>query len=626
MFCDYKDNMWATSVLISKSLNKYVSENVKGTDTVKDKKRYHLVVLLAVVGRQTKQLSEYGPFANLLDKLPDSCSKECYRQLLNEGCQETSTLNRIVEDLFNEVGDQKVRSELSCSNFNPFFNPDNKKNSGTITPLILLWYIDMVNLAVVSFRRSFNKDDFTDLNLWPLNNVFKVSKVNKLFSIVPIDPRIDDNSFGNGNFPFDAFNASDNFSSNRILGTCFRKINDPEGNRKARESMSSDKRAAVLCKFLKAVTMSDAAAGIETKHDNRGAKNTSGMKRREPDQSAEGKEEVEGNAKKAKKAKNNRRKAKGNGKSEKKPKAESRKKKSSSTSVAGVVTEGTAESTTSRKCGPSLSEQFVNKAMRQTLKQQHPKMSEAEMDEFVKCFKNSYKTLEQTKLKESGEEEDEEPNKRGTKRSRFILNDTSDSSEDDIESSGDDSSGEDGSSGEDESSDGSDSDSEMELLDVEDVIAIEKKLIEFELYNYGTLTLKNKKNGCARPTMLYAETLVQGIMGEKHSHRENRKLYNQLMNRIEENYIDNNKNDENVRTIINSAKIKGYSAKVVIYEIDQKKNNEWEWTSISPIIIGDEEGKNVVNIMRHIKNGKTIGYYTLTTATKITSQIRIGAK
>ena len=281
MFCDYKDNMWATSVLISKSLNKYVSENVKGTDTVKDKKRYHLVVLLAVVGRQTKQLSEYGPFANLLDKLPDSCSKECYRQLLNEGCQETSTLNRIVEDLFNEVGDPKVRSELSCSNFNPFFNPDNKKNSGTITPLILLWYIDMVNLTVVSFRRSFNKDDFTDLNLWPLNNVFKVSKVNKLFSIVPIDPKIDDDSFGNGNFPFDAFNASNNFSSNRILGTCFRKLNDPEANRKARESMSSDKRVAVLCKFLKAVTMSDAAAGIETKHDSRGAKNTSGMKRRE---------------------------------------------------------------------------------------------------------------------------------------------------------------------------------------------------------------------------------------------------------------------------------------------------------------------------------------------------------
>ena len=115
------------------------------------------------------------------------------------------------------------------------------------------------------------------------------------------------------------------------------------------------------------------------------------------------------------------------------------------------------------------------------------------MDEFVKCFNNSYKTLERTKLKESGEEEDEEPNKRGTKRRRFILNDTSDSSEDGSESSGDDSSGEDGSSSEDESSNGSDSDSEMELLDVEDVIAIEGKLKSFELYNFGTLTLKKQE-------------------------------------------------------------------------------------------------------------------------------------
>ena len=611
MLCEYKDNMWATSVLISKSLTKYVSENVEGTDTVKDKKRYDLVVLLAVVGRKTKQLSEYGPFANLLDKLPDSCSEECYRQLLNEGCQETSTLNRIVEDLFKEVGDSNVRNNLSCSGFKPFFNPDNKKNSGTITPLNLLWYIDMVNLAVVSFRRSLNREDFTDLNLWPLNSVYKVMKVNKLFSIVPIDPRIDEDSFGNGNFPFDAFNASDNFSSNGILETCFRKLNDPEGNRKARESMSSDKRAAVLCKFLKAVSMSDAAAGIEEKIDNRGAKNKSGKKRGEPDQSTEEKEEVESNEKKAKKAKKNKSDAKGNGKSEKKPKAAARKKKSSSTSVAGVVTEGTAESTTSQQCGHSMSEQFVDEAMRQALKQQHPKMSEAEMDAFVTCFKNSYKELAQTKLKESGEEEDEgEPNRRGTKRSRYVLHTSS--SEDDSEDSGEDSFIEDSSSSEGDSEDGSDSDSEMNLLDDKDVIAINDKLVSCELYNGGTLTLKTKKNGCAEPTMLYAETVVQGIMGEKHSHRENQKLYTQLMNRIEENYNDNNKNDENVMTIIKSAEIKGFSAKVVIYEIDQKKNNEWEWTSKSPIIIGDDEGKNVVYIMRHIKKGKTIGYYTLT--------------
>ena len=124
MLCEYKDNMWTTSVLISKSLIKYVSENVEGTGTVKDKKRYDLVVLLAVVGRMTKQLSDYGPFAKLIDKLPAGCSEECYRQLLNEGCQETSTLNRIVEDLFKEVGESELRGNLSCSNFNPFFTPE----------------------------------------------------------------------------------------------------------------------------------------------------------------------------------------------------------------------------------------------------------------------------------------------------------------------------------------------------------------------------------------------------------------------------------------------------------------------------------------------------------------------
>jgi len=605
MLCEYKDNMWTTSVLISKSLNKYVSENVMGTDTVKDKKRYDLVVLLAVVGRKTKQLSEYGTFAKLHDKLPASCSEECYRQLLNEGCQETSTLNRIVEHLFKEVGESGVRGKLSCSNFNPFFNPDTKKNSGTVTPLSLLWYIDMVNLTVISFRRSFNKEDFTDLNLWPLNSVFKVIKVDKLSSIVPIDARIDDDSFGNGNFPFDAFNASDSFSSNGILQTCFRKLNDPEGNRKARESMSSDKRAAVLCKFLKAVSMSDAAAGIVKKIDTRGAKIKNGTKRAEPDQPAEEKEVVESNEKKAKKAKKNKSDAKGNGKSEKKPKAAARKKKSSSTSVAGVVTEGTAESSTSQQCGPSMSEQFVNEAMRNALKQQQPEMSEAEINNFVACFKKSYKELAQTKLKESGEEEDEgEPNRRGTKRNRCVLE--SSSSDDDSEGSGEDSFIDDSSSSEDDSGDGSDSDSGMNLLDVEDVIAINEQLKSFEL------TLKTKNHGCAEPTLLYAETVVQGIMGEKHNHRENRQLYDQLMTKIEENYNDNNKNDENIMTIIRSAKIKGFSAKVVIYEIDQNENNEWEWTSKSPIVIGDKEGKNVVSIVRHIKKGKTIGYYTLT--------------
>ena len=463
----------------------------------------------------------------------------------------------------------------------------------------------MVNLTVVSYRRSYKKEDFTDLNLFPLNSVFKVKKVGKLNSIVPIGAGVDDDSFGHGKFPFDAFNANDKFSSNGVLQACFRKLNDQEGNRKARESMSSDQRAAVLCKFLKGVRMSDAAAGIVDKVDARGAKiKNAGTKRPEPDQSAEEKEEVESNEKRAKKAKKDKSDAKGNGNSEKKPKAAARKKKSSSTSVAGIVTEGTAESITSQQRGSSMSEQFVNEAMRQALKQQHPEMSEAEIKKFVACFKNSYNELAQSKVKESGEEEDEEkPNRRGRKRHSCVID--SSSSDDDSEDSEEDNFINDGSSSEDDSGDGSDSVSGMDLLDVDDVNAINEHLKSFEL------TLKTKENGCAEPTFLYAETIVQGIMGGKHNHKENRQLHDNLMTKIEENYNDKNKNDENIMTIINSAKIKGFSAKVVIYEIDQNENNEWGWTGESPIVIGDKEGKNVVSIVRRIKKGKTIGYYTL---------------
>lgn len=620
MYCIYKDNMWATAVLISKSLTKYVSENVAvaGKEKVADKKRYNLVVLLAVFGRMTEQLSVFGLFTKPLDKIPDNCGKECFRQLFNDGSQDTSTLNRVVEEVFSEV--DAIANNLSCSGFKPFYNSDNKKISGTIIPLLTLWYIDMVNLAMISYRRSYKKEDFTNLKLWPLKHVFEVGRVGKLNSIMPVDPSPD---FGDlsGKFNFDVFNANAKFSSKDILDKCFTKLNDQDANQRARDAMSSEERADKLCKFLEVVTMKEASEGIEEKIDARGAKAKT-RKRADPDPATDEEEGVERSQKKAKTAKKDRSDAKSNDRSEKKRKTKKlRKKTSSSNSVAGVVTEVSAESTRGRKSGPSLLEQvtpIVNEAVKAALKESHPDMSDTDVDAFMARFEDTYKKLEKKKPKKSGEEEDEaKPVKRGRKRHRFVedsaKDDLLDTSDDDSESSGDESSDEMGSS-EDDSGDESESDSEMNHLGTDDVFAIDGKLESVESDNFGALALNTMPNGCAEPTLSYDATVVQGIMGENY----NRQLYDELMSALEVDYVDNNKTDENVRTVINWAKMRGYSAKVVIYEIEEKKNKNWEWTSKSPITMGDKNGVNVVNVMRHIKNGNTIGYYTLK-ATEFTS-------
>lgn len=619
MYCKYKDNVWATAVLISNRLKQYVSENVAvaGKEKVDDKKRYDLVVLLAVMGRMTEQMSVFGLFTKPLDKMPDNCGKECFRKLFNDGCQDTSTLIRVVDEVFSEV--DAIANSLSCSGFKPFYNSDNKKNSGTIIPLLTLWYIDMVNLAMISYKCSYKKEDFTNLKLFPLKHVFEVGRVDKLNSIVPVDPSPD---FGDlsGKFNFDVFNASAKFSSKGILDTCFMKLNDPDANQKAREEMNINERADKLCKFLEVVTREDAREGIEKKVDARGAK---AKKRAAPDPATDEEEGVKRSQKKAKTAKKDRSDAKSNDRSEKKkPKTKkSRKKTSSSNSVAGVVTEVSAESTGGRKSGPSLLEQvtpIVNEAVKAALKESHPDMSDTDMDAFMARFEDTYKKLEKKKPKKSGEEEDEaKPVKRGRKRDRLVedsaKDDLLDTSDDDSESSGDESSDEMGSS-EDDSGDESESDSEMNHLSIDDVFAIDLKLESVESDNFGELALNTMPNGCAEPTLSYDATVVQGIMGENY----NRQLYDELMSALEVDYADNNKTDENVRTVINWAKMRGYSAKVVIYEIEEKNNKNWEWTSNSPITMGDKNGLNVVNVMRHIKNGHTNGYYTLK-ATEFTS-------